>query len=83
MMSSSYAINNWVTKKKALNEPSYTAYDFSRRHFLERSTHRQVLLRKPTILFTPAKKANAKKVAPAKRGKILGSQYGYRIIFHN
>ena len=37
-----------------------------------RSTHRQELLRKPAMLFTPIKKANAKKVAPAKRGKILG-----------
>ena len=59
-------------KRRPSNEPSQTAYDIFALIQFGRSTHRHKLLRKTLILFTPIKKANAKKVAPAKRGKILG-----------
>jgi hypothetical protein len=49
----------------------------------QRSTHRQELLRKTSILFTPIKKANAKKVAPAKRGKILVLQNLSSSFYHD
>jgi len=56
------------TKKEDPNGSSYAAYDVVLR-CIGRSTHQQVPLRKTCILFYPNKKANAKKVAPAKRGK--------------
>ena len=69
-------------KRRPSNEPSQTAYDIFALIQFGRSTHRHKLLRKTLILFTPIKKANAKKVAPAKRGKILVLPGHCRTIMH-